>query len=65
MKNQYVGDYGKHSLLGFLSQNDIAVGVNWYLTKKTVQMMAGIYPILASLSVGNAVLNCREYGSRL
>ncbi|MBP3805704.1 MAG: hypothetical protein J6I76_17755 [Oribacterium sp.] len=36
MKNQYVGDvgdYGKYSLLRFLAQNDIAVGVNWYLTE--------------------------------
>lgn len=35
MKNQYVGDigdYGKYSLLRYLSQRGIAVGINWYLT---------------------------------
>ncbi|MBO4873321.1 MAG: hypothetical protein J5496_07890 [Lachnospiraceae bacterium] len=36
MKNQYVGDigdYGKYSLLRFLSQQGITVGINWYLTR--------------------------------
>ena len=36
MKNQYVGDvgdYGKYGLLRFLSENEIKIGVNWYLTK--------------------------------
>ncbi len=36
MKNQYVadvGDYGKYSLLRYLAQNSIRIGINWYLTK--------------------------------
>ena len=36
MKNQYVGDigdYGKYSLLRFLAENNVRIGVNWYLTK--------------------------------
>ncbi|MBQ6238921.1 MAG: hypothetical protein IJK56_00960 [Firmicutes bacterium] len=36
MKNQYVGDvgdYGKYSLLRFLANHGIKVGVNWFLTK--------------------------------
>ncbi len=36
MKNQYVGDigdYGKYSLLRFLAQQGIRIGVNWYLTE--------------------------------
>ena len=35
MKNQYlgdVGDYGKYGLLRYLANNDIRIGVNWYLT---------------------------------
>ena len=35
MKNQYVGDigdYGKYSLLRFLAQRGIRIGINWYLT---------------------------------
>ena len=36
MKNQYVGDigdYGKYSLLRFLSSHGIRIGINWYLTE--------------------------------
>lgn len=36
MKNQYVGDigdYGKYSLLRFLSLHGIQIGINWYLTE--------------------------------
>lgn len=36
MKNQYfgdVGDYGKYSLLRFLSDNGIKLAINWYLTE--------------------------------
>ena len=36
MKNQYVGDigdYGKYSLLRFLAESNVRIGVNWYLTK--------------------------------
>ena len=36
MKNQYVGDigdYGKYSLLRFISKHNIRVGINWYLTR--------------------------------
>ena len=36
MKNQYVGDigdYGKYSLLRFLSLHGIRIGINWYLTE--------------------------------
>lgn len=35
MKNQYIGDigdYGKYSLLRFLKDTGIEIGVNWYLT---------------------------------
>lgn len=36
MKNQYVadiGDYGKYSLLRFLSLHGLKIGINWYLTE--------------------------------
>ena len=35
MKNQYlgdVGDYGKYGLFRYLANNDIRIGINWYLT---------------------------------